>query len=131
MFDSQTRELLSQPLIVRVTTIRPDGYPHTVPVWFKLEGEQLLLFTGANAQKAVNARLNPKGAIAFGGDPVGTPAFLIEGDFSVEPDADHHITARITHHYEPPDKANAWLESWEGSDHVILRLTPRRIIKLV
>ena len=130
MFDSQTRELLSQPLIVRVTTVRPDGYPHTVPVWFKLEGEQLLLFTGAKAQKAVNARLNPKGAIAYGGDPVGSPALLIEGDFTVEPDTNHRITSRITHHYEPPDKAKEWLDSWEGSDFVIMRLTPRRVIKL-
>lgn len=130
MLDEQARNILSQPVIVRVTTINPSGYPHSVPVWFLLEGEDLILFTGRDARKAQNARANPKGAIAIGGDPVGSPCYLVEGDFVVEHDPDHAVTARIVHYYEPPERAVQWLAAWEGDDHVILRLKPRRVIRV-
>jgi len=130
MFEPKLATLLDQPVIVRVSTISPDGYPHTTPVWFLREGETLILFTGRETRKARNVRANAKGAIAIGGDPVGTPCYLMQGDFTVEDDPDHSATARITHHYESPDQAAEWLSSWEGDDHVILRLTPHRIAQI-
>lgn len=130
MFDSRLTDLLAQPAIVRVSTISSDGYPHTTPVWFLLDGETLILFTGREARKARNVRTNAKGAIAIGGDPVDSPCYLIQGDFTIEDDPDHSVTARITYHYEPPEKAAEWLSSWEGDDHVILRLTPNRIVQI-
>jgi hypothetical protein len=95
-----------------------------------LDGETLILFTGREARKARNVQANPKGAIAIGGDPVDSPCYLIQGDFTIEDDPDHSVTARITYHYEPPEKAAEWLSSWEGDDHVILRLTPHRVVQI-
>ena len=130
MFEPRLAALLDQPMIVRVSTISPDGYPHTVPVWFLLEGESLILFTGREARKARNARSNPKGAIAIGGDPVDSPCYLMQGTFTIEDDPDHSVTARITYHYEPPDKAAHWLADWKDDNHVILRLTPHRVVRI-
>jgi len=39
MFDEAGREFLHKPLLARMTTVGPDGYPHTVPVWFMLDGD--------------------------------------------------------------------------------------------
>jgi PPOX class probable F420-dependent enzyme len=130
MFDDRARDLLRQPVIVRISTITPQGYPHTTPVWFILDGDDLVIFTGRTTQKAKNAQRNPRGAIAIGGDPVGSPCYLIEGDLTVEPDPDHAWTAKITYHYEPPDRAQQWLELWKNDEHVILRLRARRVVKI-
>lgn len=130
MFDEQARSLLSQPVIVRLTTIRPNGYPHTIPVWFMLDGEELVLFSGRDNRKVKNALVNPKGSIAIGGDPVGSPCYLVDGDLMVEDDPDHHMAARITHHYESPEKAEEYLQSWHNEDFVVLRLRPRRVVKV-
>lgn len=130
LFDDRARETLQQPVIVRVSTITPAGYPHTVPVWFILDGDELVLFAERSTQKVKHARANPKGSIAIGGDPVGSPGYLIEGDFVVEEDPDWLWTRRITHHYEPAEQAEKSLSDWQGLEMVVLRLRPTRVIKV-
>jgi len=130
MFDKQTRSILTKPEIVRLTTIQPDGYPHTVPVWFMLDGDDIIIFTGRGSRKVKNALENRKGNISFGGDPVGSSCYTIEGDIEIEDDPDHRLTAKITRHYESPEKAEAYLAAWKDDPHVILRLKPRKVIKV-
>lgn len=130
MLDEKARQVLAEAVIVRVTTIDKDGYPHSVPVWFMMDGEDALVFTGRTTRKVQNVLANPKGAIAIGGDPVGSPCYLLTGDFEIEDDPDHAIAARITHHYEKPDKAAEWLDSWKELDFVVMRLKIKQIISL-
>ncbi len=130
MYDEQVRSELTQPKIVRLTTIQPDGYPHTVPVWFMLDGDDIIVFTGSQSRKVKNALDNKKGNIAFGGDPVGSPCFTIVGDIEVEPDPEHLLTAKITYHYETAENAREYLEAWENDEHVILRLKPHKVIQV-
>jgi len=129
LYDDQMRELLKQPVIVRITTINKEGYPHTVPIWFMLDGDDLIVFTERTTAKAKQVMANPKGSIAIGGDPIGSPCLLIEGDYEIEDDPDHAITSRITYHYDP-EHAKQWLESWKNDDFIILRLKPKRVIKV-
>lgn len=128
MFDDRVREVLARPVIVNITTVRPDGYPHTVPVWFMYDDGDLVLFTSRTSRKVSNVEVNPKGCLAIGGDPVGSPAYVIDGDFVIEEDPDQAMTRRITHHYEPPDKAAEWLAEWQDADFVVLRLRPHRVM---
>lgn len=130
MFDEAMLSVLSQPVIVRLTTIRPDGYPHTVPVWFLLDGENLVVFSVRDNRKVKNALANPKGCIAIGGDPVGSPSYLIDGDLVVADDPDHEMAVRITQHYESPEKAQEYLQAWQDEDFVVLRLKTRRVVKV-
>jgi general stress protein 26 len=130
VMDEAQRELLQKPVIVRVNTLTPEGYPHSVPVWFLLDDDDLIVFSDRSARKIKNVQDNPKGSFAYGGDPVGSPCLLVVGDWSIEDDPDHAITARITHHYEPPDRAQQWLDAWKDADHVILRLKPWRVIRI-
>jgi PPOX class probable F420-dependent enzyme len=54
---------LRQKLVARLTSIRPDGYPHTTPLWFVWDGEALSFELGAGErprQHIRNLRANPK-----------------------------------------------------------------------
>jgi PPOX class probable F420-dependent enzyme len=130
MFDDQLLTLLTQPVIARFSTVRPDGYPHTVPVWFMLDGEDLLVFSLQGARKIKNALAHPKGCLSLGGDPPSSPGYLIDGDLTVEDDPDHVVAARITHHYESPEKAEEDLAAWRDEAFAVLRLKPRRVLKV-
>lgn len=130
MFSDQLRDLLTQPVIARFSTIRSDGYPHTVPVWFLLEGDELLVFALSETRKVKNALVNPKGCFSIGGDPPSSPGYLIDGDLTVEDDPDHVIAARITYHYESPEEAKADLEAWRDETFSVLRLKPKRVVKV-
>lgn len=130
MIDDQLRSLLMKPVIVRLTTIQPSGYPHTVPIWFILDQEDILMFTGSQSRKVKNVLENSKGNISIGGNPAGSDCYLIEGDLFIEDDPHHEVTAQITHHYEDDEKAREYLTLWQNDPHVILRLKPRKVVRI-
>jgi PPOX class probable F420-dependent enzyme len=130
MFDETVREFLQKPLIARVSVIDPDGYPHTVPVWFKLDGDDLVIISSRDTRKVSYAEANPKGSITVGGDSDDGAGYLIKGDFSIEPDPDDEWVKKVTYHYEEPEKAAQDVAAWADLDIIVLRLKPRRVIKV-
>ena len=40
----------------KLATVRADGRPHVVPIWFTLDGDALIFTTGASSIKAKNFR---------------------------------------------------------------------------
>jgi PPOX class probable F420-dependent enzyme len=61
---AEVRALLESPNFVHVATLLPDGTPHTVPVWAKLEGDRIAFFTQPVSQKAKNLARDPRVAIS-------------------------------------------------------------------
>ena len=57
--------LESEP-VVWLSTVRPDGAPHLVPIWFWWDGEALLVFSKPAAQKVRNLRAHPSVMLALG-----------------------------------------------------------------
>ncbi len=47
-----------------VATVRPDGRPHLVPVWFVWHGGRIYLAISPQSVKAANLRLNPRITLA-------------------------------------------------------------------
>ena len=130
MFNDAAREFLRKPLIARISTFDSDGYPHTVPVWFYLEGDDIIIIAERGTKKIKNVRANPKGAVSIGGEP-GELSYLIKGEMIVEEDPGFEWMKRVTRHYEAPEQAEKDIELWSKSDMVIIRLKPVRVIKVV
>jgi PPOX class probable F420-dependent enzyme len=57
---------LAREPVVWLSTVRPDGLPHLVPIWFTWDGEALLVFSKPHAQKVQNLRANPSAMLALG-----------------------------------------------------------------
>jgi PPOX class probable F420-dependent enzyme len=53
-------DLFSRPILCALTTINPDGGPHTVPVWCDFDGEHVRVNMPAATKKARNLKVNPK-----------------------------------------------------------------------
>jgi PPOX class probable F420-dependent enzyme len=58
--------LLRREPVVWVSTVRPDGLPHLVPIWFSWDGERLFIASKPNAVKVRNLRANPTVMLAVG-----------------------------------------------------------------
>lgn len=127
MLNDTVRSLLEQRLIARVTTIGPDGYPHTVPIWYMLDGDDIMIATGPNAQKVKNIRANPKGAITVGGDALADyrhygVGYLFQGDFSLEGEPGFDWIRRIAYRYvDNRELADRDIAAWGA--HQALRFT--------
>jgi PPOX class probable F420-dependent enzyme len=64
MTDEQRRTFLSAGTrTATVSTVRADGRPHAAPVWFVLDGDDLLFNTGADTVKGRNLARDARVAI--------------------------------------------------------------------
>jgi len=130
MFTDAAREFLQKPLIARFSVIGSDGYPHTVPVWFKLDGDDIVMISTRDTRKVQYLLVNPKGALVVGGDAADGSGYLIKGDCVIEEDPDDAWTRKLTHHYEPPEKAEQDIADWADLDIIVIRLKPKIVIKV-
>ena len=75
--------------VVWLSTIRPDGRPHVVPVWFLWDGSAIHFYSKPGAQKVRNLRHNPSAMLAVGEPDEEFDVELIEGaaDVLEEPTA--------------------------------------------
>jgi general stress protein 26 len=130
MFSEDARQFLQKPLIARLSVIDSDGYPHTVPVWFKLDGDDLIVISVRDTRKIGYALANPKGAMTIGGDTGDGAGYLIKGTVCVESDPDLTWMKALTRHYEDAEQAEKDIIAWSDLDMIILRLKPTRVIKV-
>lgn len=64
---SEFQQLFAQPTIAHVTTLLPDGAPHTSPVWIDYDGatNRVLVNTERGRRKEKNVRQDPRVAVSM------------------------------------------------------------------
>jgi predicted pyridoxine 5'-phosphate oxidase superfamily flavin-nucleotide-binding protein len=129
MLDEKARDFLTKPILARLSTVDPDGYPHTVPVWYMLDGTDVVFISVRATRKVRNLLINPKGAVAVGGEPADGGGYLVKGDLSIEEDPRDEWVKKFCYHYEEKAKAEKDIADWADMDIVLLRLGPRSVSK--
>lgn len=121
------RRFLAAPRIARFATVGPDGYPHVVPLYFMREGDELIFGSDRDERKVWNVIRNSKGAVVIGGNPATDEAgYLIQGDLSVEADSEGMRQRRMSRRYEAESEG----EGWAQGEKVIIRLRPRKVVRV-
>src|SRR3954451_16796694 len=65
--------------IIWLSSVRPDGRPHLVPVWFWWDGAAILFFSKPDAQKVRNLRHSPHVMLALDSADEGEDIVLLAG----------------------------------------------------
>ena len=60
MNDEEIRAFLEEQRILQVATIDHDGWPHLVAMWYVLINDEVVFWTYARSQKAINLRRDPR-----------------------------------------------------------------------
>ena len=71
--------LLRDEPVVWLSSVRPDGRPHLVPIWFSWAGREILIASKPSAQKVRNIRANPTVMLALGEAEDDFDVGLLEG----------------------------------------------------
>ena len=129
-FSESQCEFLKKPLLARLSTIDRQGYPHTVPVWFDVDGEDLIFISTRDTAKVGHIQSNPKGAVTIGGDSGDGGGYLVKGTLSVEEDPGLCWMKQLTYRYEPKAQAEKDIADWSTLDMIIIRLKPERVLKV-
>jgi PPOX class probable F420-dependent enzyme len=74
------RKALENHPVVWLSSIRPDGGPHLLPLWFHWDGASILVFSKPGAQKVRNLRVDPRVMVALGEPGASFDVELIEAE---------------------------------------------------
>jgi PPOX class probable F420-dependent enzyme len=72
-------ERLRTNYIIWLGSVRPDGRPHLVYVWFLWDGKNILIFSQPNTQKIRNVRHNHNVTLALDDTRDGEDMVILEG----------------------------------------------------
>src|SRR3954447_3685341 len=70
----------------KVATMRDDGRPHVVPVWFVLDGTEVVFTTAATSVKGKALRRDPRACVCVDDQAPPFAFVMIEGTVSVSED---------------------------------------------
>ncbi len=63
MTEDEVADFLEQRRTIVLGTVKPDGQPHLVPMWFVPDGKCVELWTFGKAQKTLNLRRDPRATL--------------------------------------------------------------------
>ena len=89
--------------IAWLTTVRPDGQPQSVPVWFWWDGETFLIYSQPGRQKLRNIRNNPRVGLNLNSNAYGGDVVRVEG------------TARIVEDAPPANEIGEYVEKYRDN----------------
>jgi PPOX class probable F420-dependent enzyme len=91
--DSALAGRFARELIVWLTTVRADGQPQSVPVWFVWEDGSFLIYSQRGKPKLRNIEDNPKVSVHLRGTDTGDDVVTIEA--TATPAADTPAADRV------------------------------------
>ncbi|MFI8348556.1 PPOX class F420-dependent oxidoreductase [Streptomyces sp. NPDC085596] len=91
----------------KLATVRADGSPHIAPIWFLLDGDELVFNTGAGTVKGRNLARDPQVALCVDDDRPPFSFVVLNGQARLSEDLDdiRRWATRIAARYMGEDRA--------------------------
>jgi PPOX class probable F420-dependent enzyme len=131
MAEDERRAFLSAGTrTAKLATARADGRAHVAPVWFVLDGDDVLFNTGKTSVKGRNPARDPRATICVDDDRPPYAFVLVEGKATIseEPAELRHWAARIGGRYMGEDRAEEFGARNGVPGELLVRLRPTRIV---
>jgi PPOX class probable F420-dependent enzyme len=101
-FGARAERRLREERLAWLVTVRPNGQPEPLPVWFLWEGESFLVYSEPGKRKLRNIEANPRVSLHLDGDGSGGDIIVVYGEARVSDDP-------------PGDQVPAYVEKYEAS----------------
>lgn len=121
---------LRSDIMIWLNSVRPDGRPHSVAVWFGWDGESFLIFSKPNNQKLRNVAHNPHVVLALDNTHGGSDVIAIEGTAELLPQKTLELMDQsYAEKYARNIKNLGWVpESMAAEYSEAIRITPVKFI---
>lgn len=114
----------------KIATSGPGGQPHVMPVWFLLDGEELVFTTWGDSVKGRNLRRDPRAAVVVD-EEVAPYAFVhIRGHVTLSEDLEEllRFATAIGGRYMGANRAKEFGRRNAVPGELLVRLHPERVI---
>lgn len=114
----------------KVATVMKDGQPHVMPVWFVLDGQQIVFTTGANTAKGRNLQRDPRIALVVEDDEPPFAFVHVRGHVTIHDDPEEllRFATAIGSRYMGEARAEEFGQRNAVPGEILVRVTPERVI---
>lgn len=121
--------LVAQAHTGQLATVREDGSPHVVPIWFDVDGEVIVFTTGENVIKARNIRHDARVSLCVDDERPPFSYVRVDGTATFSDDMEQLLywATRIAGRYMGASKAEAYGKRNAVPGELLVRITPTRI----
>jgi PPOX class probable F420-dependent enzyme len=126
---AERRAFLLDPVRPGVlSTVRADGRPHAAPVWYDLDGDDVVFNTGEGTVKGRNLRRDPRASLCVQDDRPPFSFVVVEGTVAISDDLDEvrRWAARLGGRYMGAERAEEYGARNGVPGELLVRLTPTR-----
>src|SRR5436190_5338777 len=122
--------LMEQVRTAKLATVRKDGRPHVVPVWFDMDGDTLIFTTGQTTVKAANIRRDPRVCLCVDDEAPPFAFILIEGTANMMADSDARLywATRNGGRYMGAELAETYGKRNSVEGELLVRVTPTKVV---
>jgi PPOX class probable F420-dependent enzyme len=114
----------------KLATTRRDGRPHVVPVWFVLDGDDLLFTTGEGSVKARNLRRDPRACLSVDDQAPPYSFVMVDGVATLSEDLEAMlpVATAIGARYMGAEVAERFGRRNAVPGEVLVRVRPMRVL---
>ena len=115
----------------KLGTVRDDGRPHVAPIWFTMDGEDLIFMTWHESVKGKNIQRDNRVTICVDEEQPPFAFVIYEGEVEImelTPEQQLHWSTEIGGRYMGADQAEAYGKRNAVEGELMLRLKPTKVI---
>jgi PPOX class probable F420-dependent enzyme len=131
MTPAETRAFLLEGVRnAQLATVRADGRPHVAPVWFTLDGDDILITTSPHSVKGANLQRDHRVALVVDDPTLPLCYVLVEGTatLSDDPGEVRHWATVLAERYMGAERAEVVGIRNSPPGELLVRVTPTRIV---
>jgi PPOX class probable F420-dependent enzyme len=131
MTSDEIQEFLSKGTRTgKLATTRADGRPHVAPIWFILDGEDVIFMTGAETVKGRTLRRDPRAALVVDFEAPPYAFVMVDGRVTLSSDLDEMLpySIEIARRYMGDELAEEYGRRNAVAGELLVRLHPERTV---
>jgi PPOX class probable F420-dependent enzyme len=119
-------EFLREAHLASLATVKPDGRPHVVPVWYEWDGREFTISTFRGTQKVTNVSRKGYAALSIYTPELPYRQVTVEGTSRVAGPIDNVWRERVAMRYLGEAAGRAYVRDTSEIDNVALHVRPMR-----
>lgn len=119
-------EFLRGPNVAALATVRPDGRPHVVPVWYEYDGREFTISSFRDTQKTKNIAKKGFAALSIYSGAIPYRQVTVEGTARMGGPLDNVWRERVAMRYLGEAAGRAYTNDTADMDVVAVHLRPMK-----
>jgi PPOX class probable F420-dependent enzyme len=114
----------------KLATVRADGRPHVAPIWFVIDGEDVVFNTNSETLKGKALRRDPRAALTVDDERPPYAFVTVEGTVTIEDDPEAMLphSIAIARRYMGAERAEEYGRRNAVPGELLIRLRPTHFV---